>query len=248
MQSRCIFSPWLFLVLFSVLGSQDGFPFSWFLFETTALNQLLWKILCRGKKKEKEKKDVKKRKLNGNNKPDGEKKSFNNTAFIQVNYNACGETSLNMAQGAYVAYCMGVKWPRWSFCVVGGRHKAENETVGSSVLCGRRKAVPRCAEVPWPSLFSSRANCAGCVFRSYKGTFLKERFTCVRSAWGIGKPRQYIVPFKSWLYFQSSWYLVLISKTLHWIFGFPLTQTTQMFFLQESAFLGAYASQKYWRW
>lgn len=156
--------------------------------------------------------------------------------------------SKESAEEAYVPYYMGVKWPRWSFCIVGGRHKAEEETVGSCVLRGRGKAVPWCAGVPQPSLFSSCTNCAGCVFNSYKGTFVKERFTCVGSAWGIGKPRQYIVPFKSWLYFQSSWYSVLIYITLYWIFGFLLTQTTQMVFLQESAFLGACASQNYWRW
>lgn len=48
--SWCIFSPWLLLLLFSVLGSRDGFTFSWFLFKVTALNQLLWKIFCMEKK------------------------------------------------------------------------------------------------------------------------------------------------------------------------------------------------------
>ena len=143
-------------------------------------------------------------KLRGNHKPSGENKAL--LTLLSSEYTKTPvEKRLCSSQYKRPLYYVGVKWLRWSFCFVGGRHKAEGDCCGQRCVTGQRGGCAVVCSGATAVPLSSSANCAGCVFKSYKGTSVKERFTCVGSAWGMGKLSQYIVPFKRWFYFQSHW-------------------------------------------
>lgn len=134
MYSWRVFSPWLFLLLLSVLGRLDSFTFSWFLFEITALNQLFWKIFCMTEKREKMSRKWSRGEII--------KQMVKRKALIIQLSSRKTETTvekelLNMksVQEASVPYYVGAEWLWWS-CFVGGRHKAGGEAVGSGVLHG----------------------------------------------------------------------------------------------------------------